>query len=330
MEIQEYQLADARGQHRMNRYLPWALFFSGIYMVLGGYLKADTARFPDLLNYGRSFNDFSLYGWYYDFGGLSLIFSEPVWGLIVLVASVYLDDPELLYFCVSLISILVIATFVLVHSNSPALLIFLLNPLIIDLVFSQIRSALALSLLLCAVMHSKGRLVGVILVTLACLIHTSMIVLIGIYVAAKLISRIRMPSGSLIRFGMVLFVALVVALVLSFGREALLTGVEDRRAIYLNSSSSIMYLGFWSCAALILLFSRLITGVYKSSWMVFFVAIFFFTSFFMGLAGVNGTRFVSLSIPLFIVTISFCEPRRRLPLFSSLFGFQLIQYAYWV
>ena len=192
---------------------------------------------------------------------------------------------------------------IVARRNSLLLLILLLNPLIVDLAYSQLRLALALSILLWIVaLQIRNFYVVFPLLLTATLIHTGML----IFLAAHFLARITGPSFSQRRWGthrrMTLLIGFGFAVGIMVGplREMLLSAVGDRRAEYVDMSSSLLYLSFWIGLFWLLVFDGKRTlEKYESRYSVAILGIVFINAF----TGFYSIRFIAAVFPFLITSI---------------------------
>jgi len=261
-------------------------------------------------------------------GLVQIILSEPLWRFILLSIGSVLDTPANGLSFVSLLCIFVYSLFLFSRINIFLASVFLLNPLVIDLVLSQIRSALAMALCLAALMI-MSRLLGLILLIAASLIHTATFSIVATYFAAKILSKMQKTTGYNNSVVVAWVLALLAAVLLSYGRETILGAVGDRRAEYDVGAGTVFYVAYWALLTLALSFTR---GRYRyvDEWMNYYSIIMLSVPFFMTLFSTNGLRFLALSFPAMLCALfARASPIREI-LIGSLFCYQLLQYAYWL
>lgn len=206
--------------------------------------------------------------------------------------------------------------------------VMLLSPLFIDFALSQLRLAFAISLLLAA-LNIRARAPALALVICAPFIHTSTPLFVGLFGLVKYVER----RGQEWSWQRIVFIAggicLVLIVGLSFGRDALLIAMGDRRAnVYADSynSSSLMYVSFWAG----LLFMQLVAGrdylrrpdnLYAAMSLMLFVG--------LTLTGTYGSRFGAAAFPLVIAATLNLPPENRNIVLPVFIVFQLVQFLYW-
>ena len=125
-------------------------------------------------------------------------------------------------------------------------LVFLANPLVFDLAYSQLRSALAISILYIAYLFfRKSTLLAVALCLFAATIHTTMVIFLAVYILCIMTAD---DGGRLsrwpleMRLAVILGAGVLIGLAIGPLRETLLNLIGDRRAEYLNLAASPLYL----------------------------------------------------------------------------------------
>lgn len=303
-----------------------AVLFSSLYILIPWESISVNPKFADLDNYLEAIERFSSAGHIETLGGLVWFLSEPGWRVVLAPIGLYFNDPLAGLLLVSWFCAFTVLRFIGRRAGFALSLIVIFNPLVIDLLFSQVRSAFALSLLLIAI-DARSRVVRWSLVFYACTVHTVSLVLVGCYFIAVFLER---REGYRVLNGLCcLAFAVVLALLLSYGREALLSALGDRRAEYDVELPSILFVLFWMCWAIVLTFSP--SAVFRSSWQWSdgLVVILFSLAFFMALFSSNGIRFVSLALPLLACSLNLVKPAPKLLASTILVGYQFVQFVYW-
>lgn len=181
-------------------------------------------------------------------------------------------------------------------------LIFLLNPIIIDLIYSQLRLSLALSILMwLIILRIRAWYIFLPFAAVATMIHTAMV----IFVAAHFVASVT-ASGALRhswsehrRMIVLVLFGFSVGILVGPLRELILSAIGDRRADYADASSSLVYLSFW-----IFLFISLIVDQsrtlrsYESRYAVAILGIVFINVF----TGFYSLRFLAAIFPFLIVS----------------------------
>lgn len=233
-------------------------------------------------------------------GGVAFLLREPIWNFGVLYLHHVAGVPvELIFSCISIISIYSYSRIV-AQRVSTASVLLLFTPIFIDLIFSQLRMALAVSIFFLFVDRSdKLLLLGFLI---ASLIHT-VVVILFISIIIIRIGKIYIDSGRLgrRRFEYICIAAgIVCSLMLGPLRYWLLSSIGDRRYEYDLSASGVMYASFWIQLLLFILFVKKNNKNIESLGLsLFYLTLYVALTFW----GVFGARFLVIGLPFFIVTI---------------------------
>jgi len=179
-------------------------------------------------------------------------------------------------------------------------IIFLINPLVIDLVYSQLRLSLALSILAwLVILRVRAWYIFLPMAAIATMIHTAAI----IFIAAHILASWTGPDGRKKSWSANKTMSILVLFGFSVGvlvgplREQILSAVGDRRVEYQDASSSILYLSYW-----IVLFISLVADHrrtlkhYESRYAVAILGIVFINVF----TGFYSLRFLAAIFPFLI------------------------------
>ncbi|QWT20730.1 hypothetical protein KPL74_01680 [Bacillus sp. NP157] len=206
--------------------------------------------------------------------------------------------------------------------------VLLINPLVIDLAFSQLRMALAISLLFIAYSVRK-RVTKAAVGILTPLIHTASLLFVMFGVGAALISR-WLERGRISRrkaFLLPASLGVATALVLGPLRTILLTLVHDRRAEYADMGSSVLYSSYWAVLLIALYFQP--ARYFKSAENCFAIIILALVSANMVVGGYS-TRFLAASFPLLLVSMANMRgPVRYIMLFAFIV-YATVQWIVWI
>ena len=211
-------------------------------------------------------------------------------------------DIDLIFKSISFFCIFIFALLVLVEGHY-IMLLFLINPLIIDLCFSQFRSAFAFSLLCLAFILGKKRPYLTILILIpAVFIHTSVLLIISIYFIMYIITnKFRNQKKKLIFFSCV--IALVVSLILGPFRDAIFTYLNDRRAgLDYSHHSGFLFSIYWMILAVFFLIQR--KDFYNNRVILTGIVLLFIYLINTLVLNIYGSRFLSLGFVCFLVAMS--------------------------
>jgi len=302
-----------------------AMFLSLLFVQVN-WEELKGEKFVDKENTRRVMNIDAEYEFSSILDGIS---NEQLWnvGFMYLIYNKDIDI-DLVYKNISFFCIFIFVLFILVEGHY-LLLIFLINPLIVDFCFSQYRSALALSLLYLAYMLRKRRLYLPILIMLpAVFIHTSVLLILLIYFLIFIIlNKFRSQKKKLIFFSCL--IALAICLILGPLREVILTYFNDRRGgVGYSHSSGLLFSLFWIILTVFFLIQRKV--FYNNELVLIGIVLILIYLINTLVLNIYGSRFLSLGFVLFLVAISKFK-RAHLPIIILLFLFNnLMQWVLWL
>lgn len=292
-----------------------------IWMV--NWVMVRGTPFPDLQNYVQNFDKrayyvspdtASLIDWYAQ---------EYLWrkGIYALKESFELAS---IFSTLTLISLVVISVYVAVKASSPAYILLLIHPQLIDLVFSQVRSAVAMAAIYLALLL-PWRLVKYALVGIAPFIHSAVLVFAGAFAVGQIITGSDICGRRHVLISTCYIAAIVVAVTIL--KSYLLGSIGDRRAtIEITTSGFLLTMMVTAYAVPFLFFDHLFSRKFAA----FVVVLASSLCFGMYLYNQNGIRFVALAIPALAVAISSIPDLhwRRLTLIAALAS-QVVFFGYW-
>jgi hypothetical protein len=227
-------------------------------------------------------------------------------------------------------TIFIVTSALIVYRRSGLLpLIFLANPLVFDLAYSQLRSALAISILyLVYLFFRRSTYIAIALCLFAATIHTAMLIFLAVYVLCLMTA----DEGRLsrwpieLRLALILGAGVLMGLVVGPLRETLLTLVGDRRAEYLDLSSSPLYLSFWvGLLGLFLIDFRDTFRSIEGRFSLFILSLVTVNVF----TGGYSLRFLALAYPFVISTVLMAKPSVKMFAIPALSIYMLAQWIYY-
>lgn len=300
-----------------------------LFAIFVSLIPFDMSRFPDKENVYKqlvdvltqnnnttSLSDISL----------GLLTNEPLWIGILLLLGKYLGNMNDCLMVLSFFSIFCFTLYLYKKSNSVAYFIFLLNPLTIDLFFSQIRSAVAMSFLLLALL-SKNKYIITLITIIATLIHAALAI-ISLLLLLSYVVEMNKNRLKLVYKGLAIISGISFAVILAFGREIVLGAFGDRRVEYDSDTSSITYMLFWLFIGLVLLLVakrssiNLRNHIYCISCLVM--------AFLLTVFNVYSSRFIALSIPFVVLSVSDIRLDMRIFVLFVFVTYQVTQWYYWL
>ncbi len=304
----------------------WALCFSFFFILMPwATIRGEN---PDTQNYLERIETLSNSPQQENFRNFpQWVASEPLWRFILVLIGKYFNEPIHGLLAISFICIFIYMYFMSEKVNVFVCAIFLINPLLINLVSFQNRSALAMALCLAALMvqHKISKL---LLVLMASLTHSAAFIILIVYYFSRYLAHSK-NDLNLFRMSLIALVcALFLSVILTEGREIILSAIGDRRAEYSARSSSFMFLGYWIFLSLCIVFTRR-EDYFKDSWIDFYLIIMLSLPFFMRIFSGEGVRFIALSIPLLACAIWKRPKPVRDVLLLSFICYECVQYLYW-
>ena len=284
--------------------------------------------FEDLQNYIDRMAQLEVYGESYiiDSGSYLTNFAKEIgWGYLLLSLTFVFDDYRLALFCVSFFCCFVIATYVLRKTNHIVASILLINPIFVDLLLSQQRSALAFSIFLVSLAY-RNNLIIFLLFLVALSIHLASLILFAFLVIVNLLNNVPFHRREVIKRNVLSFVAV---LVLSFSmyilKDIFLGYIGDRRVGDSADSVSMAYSLFWYASLVCLVFFSSRTDR-DSMLAIFFLGVFTVSS----LLGEYSARYLSFSLPFLIVALPKLTQGVREFWLVVFLLYAFIQWIYWL
>ncbi len=262
------------------------------------------------------------------YSGISLLFSEVLWKEILLAIHHFSTSHREGLFLCSYMALIFYSLFTFRRANILLALIFFFNPMFIDLIFGQIRMALAFSLLLFAYNMREQKLFLYLFLGISVLIHTGTILFVCIYLILQALDQ-HYGKENLYKISMIF--GIVFSFFIKYGLILILFIVGDRRAdAYANGeikSSSLAFSLTWFFIALLLIFEadyhekepRMIIG---------FSIVMMSVMFSLSSLHLYGQRYVAVSVPLIIISIGYLPRHFKQWTVIYLLIYQFLQWKY--
>lgn len=214
------------------------------------------------------------------------------------------------------------------------LYVFLLvNPLIIDLIYSQLRMSFALIFFISSILlFKRSRIISLILIAISCLTHTAMLPFFIIYYLCKYIYDIKNFDNAKVIVATLL--GLFSSLILGPFKNNILLYIGDRRSDYNDEvlSSSFLYLSFWVLVLFVFYFQYIIYNFkikFNDSNVLFAVSMLSLILLNLFIGGYS-TRILAFSLPfIFILIYNFISIYKILILFLYLIYVFAYFYIWW-
>lgn len=304
---------------------PWPEIFSNIY----GYEMIDRGVYTNYFLYEESVLNYKVFD-----GPLSYIKDEYLWHYLVGYA---VDNSiikiEQIYFVISFVCLFVYSL-ILIRTSKLISLIFLVNPLVIDFAFSQLRLAFAIALIgIAYLVKSKKIGLAVFVVILSTFIHSAAGLFIFIYIVVWLLDYCehQFSIAPWLKFVLLCSLGVFISLVIGPLREVILSAVGDRRAEYPDMSSSITYSLFW-----ILLLASIgfrLRDFVKEDYNNYTIVILSIVTT-NTIHGGYSTRFLAAAFPFLVSTIFFFQSAYSQNVYRCVVGvftcYAILQWFFWL
>jgi hypothetical protein len=301
--------------------LPWRVIFYEV----NGYDFVDRLIYQDYFLFQQSVLEYRSFDSY-----LSYVSNEFFWHYLIgwIVHNVNIPI-EYIFGAISFLTFFVFGRIVLIHAGPKAILL-LVNPLVVDLAFSQLRLALAVSFLGIAYLL-KDRKHGILIffVAVAPFVHAASVILIAIYVVPLFVRLVveKYGRGQLFEFFLLVLLGAFTSVLLGPLREVVLSYIGDRRAVYVDVSSSIMYLLFW--VSLLIPLGFCYRQILQYSYVRYTVVILSIIIVNLWLGGYS-TRFLATAFPFIVSSIFLLSKQVRTSVLFAFVGYAMFQWLYWL
>jgi hypothetical protein len=317
-----------------NIYLNYlvALIYAFIFVYIIPWVDLNGEEFKDIPNYIERIVYLRARGTEAEFSGLSWFLSEPLWKEIIIFIGYTFEDYREVIYGISLIVSFIYISFLLKRVEFYIIIIFLINPMLVNLFMEQIRIAVAFSLVLIAYdivdRNYSARVMPIILLFSAFLIHASMIVFYAIfYLLYYLNRRVEDKKYYLVALATALFIALF----MKYGSNILLMMAGDRRANYgevIEASSLAFSIAWFMIAVIIATFAEFkeaknrVIAAYAITMMSFF--------FFSSLLNMFAARYVAVIAPFIIISIGYLPKHIKQGTYLFLVAYNFFSFKYWL
>jgi hypothetical protein len=313
-------------------YILISLIFSITFVYIIPWVEIKGAEFTDLINYTNRMLYLLQGGTEREYNGISILSSEILWKYLLIYLATIFKDPYNGIYLISAISLFIYTFIILKETNNFYYLILLFNPMFIQLIMDQVRIAFAFSLFLLAyelIMTNKFKIIAYLIIIISPLIHTAMIIIISVFLL--IYSFNKYFYNIKVYYIWAIITALFISLFLKFGADIILTSIGDKRVNYSEviNANSIKYSIFWFVLSVYIFISANTVKKEENNIIIFsliMMCIFFFSS----MMNAYGQRYVAISIPLIIISVSFLPKKKQLYGFAMIFVYMLLQFYYWI
>jgi hypothetical protein len=291
----------------------WPDIFEGVY----GYPMVDRSV------YGAQILDYNLpIDYLPEFDFISYFTFELLWNrsIAFLAREMQLSTDQIFFLLTTLI--IWRFTFMIAVSAGWLYVPLLVNPLVVDFAFSQLRLATAIALVSFFWRSEKASILKISGYIAATSIHTAIVLFGAMHLASHHFSLPRFRNlAALVLFGF------FVAIAIGPARELILNTIGDRRAEYHDMSSSILYLSFWIIVwALFLAQWRTAMATLDGRFAIIILSIVALNAVFQGYS----IRFIAASFPSIVVAMA---GWRSIPIalpIALFLPYSVLQWLYWL
>ena len=264
--------------------------------------------------------------------GINWILSEPIWKEVILFIGDYTTDYRGALYFISAVTVFIYISFLLKRVEWYIAMIFLVNPMMVDLFLAQMRSALAFGIVLMAydlsLRENRSKIVPLILLLVALMIHASMPLF---YLFFFLLYYYNSRVEDYKYYFIALIFGILIAFFMKYGVTTILALIGDRHAGFDEyiKGSSIAYSISWMIIAFII-------GTFGDfsdrrqrilvAYAIMIMSYFFFSS----VLGVFAARYVALVMPLIIVSISYLPIHIKQGTYLFLLLYNIYAFKYWL
>lgn len=263
-------------------------------------------------------------------GVLSFITDEFLWAYLLnfLVRTVGLSI-ETAFIAISTFAVSA-AVFLVLKKSGAIYLVLLLNPLFVDLTFSQLRIAFGMALLTWAyLLWARSRLLSALALLLACASHTAMTLMTAAFLGVALLGVRRFVRSPGWHYTAVTALGAAIALAIGPLRSGILADIGDRRAVidYTQVQSGIRFYTIWIIVLIVLSLDwRAIRGTVSDR----FAVMMLWASLLGAASGGYADRLLAITLPFFIVSISHIRKDLIWIPWISYLAFTALYWFYWL
>lgn len=288
------------------------------------------SEYYDRENYTNTIDDSLNKIYWFDYDTfLSKLSNEWLWHkfLDFSVDTLHLNSAEILYF----ISVFLVFTSSLFLARRYGYLsvIFLLNPLFINFMYSQLRLAFVMALLFVSYyLYKKNNKLYLLLVLITPFIHTSAVTFVAMFAAALMFEK-TVKIKPIFKTTLSILIGLGIGIATGPLMSTILTAIDDRRSEYTDMSSSIVYMSFW----LILFAYFSLKGLFESKHRTFSFYISLMVLALVAVQAVMGgyaSRFLVALFPFVIAAMLETKAKEQPIVIISYLAYSFMLWFYWI
>jgi hypothetical protein len=297
--------------------------------------------FPDIENYREIIENLAYYGDdYYEIGmsWIDRLKAEYLWFWLMNLIATSGIEPSVAFDFITAFSSFVYHRYLANKIGNVLAFVLLFNPIVIDLLREQLRSALAFSIFLLAFLLTKRRKIQYLIFAPTFYIHSSMAANVILFQLSDFMSGMQRISSTQ-KALLAAAVALVFAWALVVVAPSIMDSVTDRRYAYVATLDtygdsrlyrySLAYLSFWILLGLLLVVATLHSKAVVN-WSYIFSIVICFGVPIAELGGFPSFRFIALAFPLIIASVAYEEKGYDILGYVALGTYQVLQFNYWL
>ena len=317
-----------------DKYGNWllSLLFAFIYIYIIPWTEIYGLEFVDIHAYMQRMKYLHDGGVEAEYFGLKWLTSEPIWKAMVIALGNMFTDYRAVFYGISFVTVFSYVSFLIRRVEFYIAMIFLINPIMVDLFLSQLRSVFAFSIVLLAYNlyenNREAKFLTIFLLIIAALIHVSMPVFYAIY---YLMYRLNKNTEAYKYYFFAIVTGLFIAFFMKYGSTLLLEMIGDRHAGYDEyiDAASVSYTIAWFIIALILAtfgdFEEREKRV-QVAYAITFMSFFFFSS----IVNIFAARYVALIMPFIILSINVLPKHIKQGTYLFLVVYNIYSFKYWL
>lgn len=317
-----------------NKYVNWllSLGYAFLFVYIIPWEELYGGQFIDVYSYVARISYLAEGRNESEYWGIKWLISEPLWKQILLFIAYAFEDYRAVVYFISFIVVSFYVSFLIKRVEFYIAMIFLLNPMMVDLFIAQIRIAVAFVLVLIAYdlveNNDKNKNLAIVLLIMAVFIHVSMPVFYMVY---YLLFRLNQSVEDKKYYLIAIVTGVCIALFMKYGSNILLTWLGDRHAGYDEyiSASSISYSIAWFIIAFIIGTFGNFSDKRKRVFVAYAIAIMSFF-FFSSLLNVFAARYVAVIMPVIIIAIGYLPKHFKQGTYLFLFLYNIYAFKYWL
>ena len=278
------------------------------------------------------YNDFSEYLKFYNENStyhipsfdIFFIFREPLGEFMIMFPKLILKDNIISLWLISGFSIVLIYISLIKLNSNYLTFILIVSPLLLNIIYSQIRNGLALSIFLIGFAVIGKRKYFLYLISF--MIHIGVLP----FIILEILSRIKfLKNRKILNSLLIIILSILIILIMLLFSEYLLIAIDDRRAYSLFSirDTSILFV-LWLVPIILGLFIQIIFGKNFGYQEIFIISAILYI-FILWYVGGYTSRNIAIMFPFLVYVITKKENRGFLSI-SSLALFNIYYFYLWL